>query len=90
MAKITTLDCGACKSDKTMEATKTPKYSLIVRTIGGIIVIPSVLGVIIFVRTIFSIAGQMMGDDAEADAEVMETAVGLAMVLGGVQLWHLV
>jgi hypothetical protein len=41
------LDCSACKSSKSMIATKISKFSTILRIIGYIIVTPSVIGIII-------------------------------------------
>lgn len=39
------LDCSACKTTGTMEATTIPRFNTILRIIGGLIVFPSVLGV---------------------------------------------
>lgn len=41
------LDCNACKTEKSMEPTKIPKFNLILRFIGYIILIPSMIGLFI-------------------------------------------
>ena len=42
-----TLDCNACKSEKTMQATKISRFNAIIRIIGGILLIPFFIGVIV-------------------------------------------
>src|SRR5436309_1948560 len=46
------LDCNACRASQSMEATKIPKFTPILRVIGAIIVCPSVLG-LVFAAFIF-------------------------------------
>ena len=48
------LDCSACKSRASMEATKIPKFNTILRIIGFIIITPSVI--VIFIAIIMFIA----------------------------------
>ncbi len=90
MAKITTLDCSACKSDQTMVATKVSKFSGIVQFIGYVFVVPSVLGVILCVMAMFNVAGHDTGDDAQAMAIGMLVVFAIISLVGGLIGWILI
>ena len=68
------LDCSACKSETSMKATKIPKFNTILRIIGFIIVIPSVLGIIIAIIMFIS--------SVSATSEVMSTTQSNAAAAG--------
>jgi hypothetical protein len=68
------LDCSACKSEKTMKAAEIARFHGIVRVIGYVIVVPSVIG-IIFSIIMFMAAGS-------ASSEVMSTTQSSAAQAG--------
>jgi len=65
--EITSIDCNACKSEQTMHATKIGRFSGIVRVIGYIFVIPSVIGIVYSIIMMFLAAGRVGGMDADAE-----------------------
>ena len=78
------LDCTACKSEKTMAPTKIPRFNLIIRLIGIFIVTPSLLGVVIsfflFFSTIY--ASSEMLTSVQSDAEAAGAAIGAGVGYG--------
>jgi len=88
------LDSTACKSSSSMKATKIPKFNAILRLIGYIIVIPSVLGVAISVVMLFTM-GQATSEVMTADPSGAAAAgaalgatvgFGFALFFGAVSL----
>jgi hypothetical protein len=78
------LDCGACKSDKTMEATQIPKFSGFIRFIGFLITLPSVLGVLFALLMLFS-TGKVTSEIISTtpnDARAAGAAVGATIGFG--------
>lgn len=55
------VDCAACKLDGGMEAARLPRFSWFIRFIGGIIAIPSILGMIFAVMIFFTGSSGMFG-----------------------------
>ena len=90
MTIITTLDCSACKSDQTMVATKVSRFSGIVRFIGYVFVVPSVLGVILCVKSMFGVAGNDTGDDVQTMAVGMLMVFAIISLVGGLVGWILI
>ena len=78
------LDCSACKSKTSMKATKIPRFNTILRIIGFIIVIPSVLGIIIaiflFISTI-SATSEVMST-TQSNARAAGAAIGATIGFG--------
>ncbi|MFQ5688635.1 MAG: hypothetical protein ACE5GV_18480 [Candidatus Scalindua sp.] len=77
-------DCGACKTESSMKATKIPRFNIILRIIGFIIVIPSVLGVLFSIIILFT-TGQATSEvmsTAQSDAETTGAAIGATMGFG--------
>jgi hypothetical protein len=75
------LDCNACRTLQSMEATKIGKFSSIVRTIGVILLVPSFLGMgvalLMFISMIISSANV---GTPKNDAEAAGQAIGLGVV----------
>jgi len=78
------LDCGACKKEKAMVATKVSKMSPIVIFIGWILTIPSIFGVLLAVLLFFSSisAGSTVSSQAASAAEVTGAAIGTGLGIG--------
>ncbi len=78
------LDCNACKSEKSMKAAKIPRFTTILRIIGYIIVIPSVLGVLFAVLMFFSTgsATSEVMSTVQTDAEATGAAIGATIGFG--------
>jgi hypothetical protein len=78
------LDCGACKSEKTMEATKIPKFPSFIRFIGFLIALPSVVGVLFAVIILFSTgaATSEIMSATQSDAEAAGVAIGATIGFG--------
>ena len=78
------LDCSACKTSASMEATKIPKFPGFIRFIGFIITIPSVLGVL-FALVMFFSTGSATNEvmlSAQNDAEAAGAAIGATIGFG--------
>lgn len=75
------LDCSACKTSQSMGASKIPRFSPVVRVIGGILLIPSFLGfgsaVLLFLSAIVSTSGMPA---ARSDAEVIGQGIGFGIL----------
>jgi len=84
MSKQPMLDCQGCKMQRSMEATKIPKFNGVVRFIGYVIVIPSLLGVGLAVIMFFgtTTATTEVMQQASSDAEMAGAAVGSAISYG--------
>lgn len=82
--EVIKLDCGACKNEKTMEATKIPKFSSFIRFIGFIIVLPSVIGILFAVLMFFSTgsATSEIMSSTQSDAEAAGAAIGASIGFG--------
>ncbi len=78
------LDCGACKNEKSMEATKIPKFSGFIRFIGFIIVMPSIIGILIALIMFFAIgsATNEVMTSSNGGAEVAGAAIGTTIGFG--------
>ncbi len=78
------IDCGACKAEGAMGATKTPRFGSFIRFIGYIFVIPSVLGVLFAILVFFSTSmatSDVMQQSSEAAFQT-GAAIGGAMGIG--------
>jgi hypothetical protein len=83
------LDCSACKSSQTMEATVVPRFAQFIRLLGYIIVAPSVLGVTVAVFLfIWDIVGAVRGHEP-AFVMVMSIVIGAFSLVGGLAGWLL-
>jgi len=78
------LDCNACKNEKTMQATKVPKFSSFIRFIGYLIALPSVLGVLFAIIMLISTssASTEVMSAAQTDAEAAGAAIGATLGFG--------
>jgi hypothetical protein len=78
------LDCSACKTNKSMTATKIPKFSGFIRFIGFIIVIPSILGVLFALVLLFStgVATNEVMTTAQTDGAAAGAAIGATIGFG--------
>lgn len=78
------VDCNACKGEQSMVATKVSKFGGIVKFIGYVITIPSILG-IIFALLLFVSAGSASNEvmsTAQSDAEIAGAAIGAGIGFG--------
>ena len=74
------IDCQACRTSGSMQATTIPRFSGIVRVIGVILVIPSILGMCLAGILLLSFfAGMSQMSAAQSDAELAGQAVGSAI-----------
>ena len=96
------LDCSACKTNGSMFATKVARFSDIVRIIGGILLVPSFLGMgfaaLMVLSTVMSTASMPA---ARSDAEdagraigfgiafIFTFVVGIVSLVGGLLGWLL-
>src|SRR6266508_6657182 len=75
------LDCSACKTPSAMTATQVAKFSGVVRAIGGILLIPSILGIgfalLVFISTVMASSGVM--SNANSEAEQTGAAIGFGI-----------
>ena len=78
------LDCSACKSKASMKATEIPRFNTILRVIGFIIVIPSILGIIIAFLLFFSSisATFKVMSLTQSDTVTAGTAIGTSIGVG--------
>ena len=96
------LDCNACKTAGSMTASKVPKFSQVVRVIGGILLIPSFLGlgfaVLLFGSAIMTTSSMPSSnsDAAHAGATIgfgiafiFSVFVGVVSLVGGLIGWLL-
>lgn len=75
--KVTRLDCQVCKNEQTMEATTVSRFGPLIRLIGYLIAIPSVLGVAF---AAFGAIGTMLsGSDPEFSKGINTAATGFAL-----------
>ena len=74
------LDCTACRTATSMVATKVPRFSNIVRVIGAVLLIPSLLGflftALMFLSTVLTTASMPA---ARSDAEEAGRAIGFGI-----------
>jgi len=87
------LDCTACKATNSMKATKIPRFNAILRLIGYIIVILSLVGVaisvVMFIATGQTTSEMMMTDQPGTAAGAVIGATfgfGFALFFGAVSL----
>jgi len=72
------LNCTACSSEKSMEATQIKKFNPLIRLIGYIIVTPSVIAIVVFTIGLFNIAM----DGAEGGSEAAQgMAIGMVVFM---------
>lgn len=78
------LDCTVCKTDATMEATKVPKFGIILRVIGYFFVAPSLLGVLFSIILFFGVgmAASEVVPETQTDAEMVGAALGVGLGFG--------
>ncbi len=78
------LDCSGCKAEQSMKPTKVKRFNTVLRLIGWIIVIPSMLGVVAGFATCFvtSQAADAAAAAAQTDAESAGAAVGAGISYG--------
>ena len=77
------IDCQTCRSRGSMLKTTVPRFSGIVRVIGVILVIPSLLGMFFSVIMLgITILGAMSSPSAHSDAEVTGKVIGFG-IMGG-------
>jgi hypothetical protein len=78
------LDCSACKTESSMEATTIPKFNTILRIIGFVIVVPSVLGMIMALIMFISTgnATSELMSASQNNAELAGTAIGASIGYG--------
>lgn len=84
MGRSISLDCQACKQPGTMHKARAARFGAIIRLIGIIIVIPSVLGILLAVLAIVGMGDtntMMMAADM-TDAERAGTALGMGIGYG--------
>ena len=76
------LDCKACNERASMSPTKVPRFSGVVRTIGGILLVPSFIGFAI--AAVFLISTLVMTADVMSSAtnETQQTAAALGSAIG--------
>ncbi|MDQ3748043.1 MAG: hypothetical protein M3367_03345 [Acidobacteriota bacterium] len=76
------IDCSACRTCASMFPTKVPRFSGIVRVIGVILLIPSILGLIFSAIMLFGVViGGAGMPAAQSDAEAL--GAGAAFVMFG-------
>jgi hypothetical protein len=78
------LDCNACKSDRSMKPTQVPRFNAVLRLIGYIIVVPSLLGVLGSFVTCFT-TNQVAAESAGA-AVGAGIAYGILFFIGAASL----
>lgn len=88
------IDCQTCRTSGSMLKTTVPRFSGIIRVIGVILVIPSILGMVISALSfIFYLIGisQRPAQTTNAGGDVVVMATGIAVVfLGGIFIASLV
>jgi hypothetical protein len=84
MSAAIALDCSGCKSDQTMKPTKVTRFNTVLRLIGWIIVVPSILGVVFGFMTCFATteAADATLTAAQSDAEAAGAAIGAGIAYG--------
>lgn len=85
MASIA-LDCSGCKTEQSMKPTKISRFNTILRLIGWIIVIPSILGVVVGFSTcvVTTQAMDAVTATAQTDAEAAKaTLAGVGYGISG-------
>lgn len=82
MSNAIAIDCSACKSDSTMKPTKVSRFNTVLRLIGYIIVVPSVLGVAFSFLTCFATADAASQVMAEAQSEAETAGATLGAGIG--------
>jgi|WetSurMetagenome_2_1015567.scaffolds.fasta_scaffold165539_3 hypothetical protein len=85
------LDCNACKKEKTMAPTTVSRMSIVVRVIGWLIAIPSIIGVVISAITLITsvLAGghAAMSGVASGDTTGAVVGAGVGMVATGISIF---
>jgi len=78
------LDCSACRTEKSMEPVKIPRFNQILRFIGTIIVVPSIIGVLISLIWLISVtfAGSRAIDTAVSHPETTGAVIGMGIGYG--------
>lgn len=103
LGKPIALDCSACKTGQSMKPTSVPRFNAILRLIGALIVVPSLLGVAFAFLTCFvtSDAANEVMTQAQTAAQTTGAAlgagigygisafIGIGSLLGGLVGWLL-
>ena len=76
------LDCSACKNEKTMEQSKVGRFSTVVRVIGYIFLVPSVLGMIAAVIMFIGAYSAVTESMTLAQTEATRAGVALGASIG--------
>jgi len=87
-----TLDCNACKSEKTMQATKIPRFNTIIQFIGVILLIPFFIGIIVLFTVFTSIHSSGTGAPGEFGSGIVFGLlffVGILLLVSGLLGWIL-
>jgi hypothetical protein len=82
------LDCNACHTQESMAATKVPKFSSIVRTIGAVLLIPSFLGMLVCFGMIIIPAAANAGQGGHV-MTMMGVILFIPSLVGGLLGWLL-
>ena|ERR1035437_1403285 len=53
---IFAIDCSVCKTERTMQATNVPRMNAVVRVIGALLLIPSLLGIMMSIVTFIGLS----------------------------------
>jgi hypothetical protein len=95
------LDCQACKTLQSMAPSKVGRFGEIIRIIGGILLIPSFLGMgfaaLMFISSVMTSAANPARNDAEAAGQaigfgivfIFAFGVGVLSFVGGLVGWLL-
>jgi nitrate reductase gamma subunit len=75
------LDCNACKSSRSMKPTKVSRFNTILRLIGYIIVVPSLLGVLGSFVTCF-MTNQVVAEALQSNVNNAGAAIGAGLTYG--------
>lgn len=76
------LDCSACKTTQSMQATKVARFNAILRLIGVVIVIPSLLGIAFSFVTCFATSDAVTRVMAQAQTQADSTGAALGAGVG--------
>lgn len=82
------LDCGACKTQQSMSADSVPRFSGVVRVIGWILLMPSILGMAAAL-TMFLFTANDPGERGAGVAMGVFTMFGIMSLVSGLLGWIL-
>ena len=76
------LDCNACKTLSVMVSTKIPKFGVVVRVIGVLLLIPSFLGLAFAALVLVSTAAAGSAGASSASTDAAQAGAAIAFVIG--------